>query len=97
MAGKRPQLPLILTASHLFGGDVVYYTRSGWSADRMQAFVAVDEAGAEALEAALEEAVAEGAVVDPYLIDAGQAHYRERIRLSGPTVAYGAKASHVSL
>ncbi|MBV9884722.1 MAG: DUF2849 domain-containing protein [Sphingomonadaceae bacterium] len=97
MAGKRPPLPLILTANDLFGGDVVYFTRNGWSADRGQAFVAVDEAGAEALGAALEDAVAEGAVVDPYLIDAGQAHYRERIRLSGPTVAYGAEASHVSL
>ena len=97
MAGKRPSLPLILTANELFSGDVVYFTRDGWSTDRGQAFVAVDEAGAEALEAALEDAVAEGAVVDPYLIDAGQAHYREQIRLRGPTIAYGEEALHVSL
>ena len=97
MAGKRPALPLILTANDLFGGDVVYFSRNGWSTDRSQAFVAIDEPGAEALEAALEDAVAEGAVIDPYLIDAGQAHYRERIRLSGPTVAYGEEARHVSL
>ena len=97
MAAKRPPLPLILTANELFGGDVVYFTGDGWSPARREAVVAVDEAGAEALEAALEEAEAEGAVVDPYLIDAGQAHYRERIRLAGPTIAYGEEARHVSL
>jgi len=97
MAGKRPSLPLILTANELFDGDVVYFTRNGWSPDRAQAFVAVDEAGAEALEASLEEAIADGTVIDPYLIDAGQAHYRERIRRNGPTVAYGEEARHVSL
>ena len=94
---KRPALPLILTANDLFGGDVVYFTRKGWSRDRTQAFVATDEPGAEALEASLDEAVAEGAVADPYLIDAGQAHYRERIRRDGPTIAYGGEARHVSL
>jgi hypothetical protein len=97
MAGKRPSLPLILTANELFAGDVVYFTRQGWSPDRAEAFVATDEPGAEALEAALEDAIAEGAVVDPYLIDAGQAHYRERIRRNGPTVAYGEEALHVPL
>jgi hypothetical protein len=97
MAGKRPLLPLILTANELFEGDVVYFTRSGWSADRAAAFVAVDEAGAEALEASLEDAIAAGDVVDPYLIDAGQGHYREQIRLRGPTIAYGEEARHVSL
>ena len=97
MAGKRPPLPLILTANALFGGDVVYFTRAGWSADRGEAVVAVDAAGAEALEASLEAALAAGEVVDPYLIDAGQAHYREQIRLRGPTIAYGEEALHVSL
>ena len=97
MAGKRPPLPLILTANALFDGDVVYFTRAGWSPDRAKAFIASDEVDAETLEAALEGAVAEGIVVDPYLIDAGQAHYRERIRLSGPTIAYGEEARRVSL
>jgi hypothetical protein len=97
MAGKRPPLPLILTASDLLGGDVVYFSRAGWAPERDRAFVAIDEAGAEALEAALEEAIADGTVIDPYLIDAGQTHYRERIRLGGPTVAYGEEARNVSL
>ena len=97
MAGKRPPLPLILTANELFDGDVVYFTGAGWSPDRRLALAASDEAGAETLEAALEAAVAQGSVIDPYLIDAPQAHYRERIRLSGPTVAYGEEARHVSL
>jgi hypothetical protein len=97
MAGKRPPLPLILTANALLDGDVVYFTRAGWSPDRAEAFVATDEAGAEALEAALEESIEEGAVVEPYLIEAGQDHYRERIRLSGPTMRYGAEARNVPL
>ena len=97
MAGKSPSLPLILTANDLFGGDVVYFTRKGWSPDRDLAFVATDEPGADLLEAALEEALTNGAVVDPYLIDAGQGHYRERIRRIGPTIAYGEEARNVSL
>jgi hypothetical protein len=94
---KRPPLPLILTANDLLDGDVVYFTRSGWSRDRASAFVATDEAGGEALEASLEEAIENGAVVEPYLIEAGQAHYRERIRLGGPTILYGAEARNVPL
>jgi hypothetical protein len=97
MAGKRPPLPLILTANALFDGDVVYFTRKGWARDRAEAFVATDEAGGEALEASLEEAIGQGAVVEPYLIEAGQDHVRERIRLGGPTMRYGAEAGNVSL
>jgi hypothetical protein len=94
---KRPPLPLILTANALLDGDVVYFTRAGWSRDRASAFVATDEAGGEALEASLEEAIADGEVVEPYLIEAGQDHVRERIRLGGPTIRYGAEASNVPL
>jgi hypothetical protein len=97
MAGKRPPLPLILTANALLDGDVVYFARNGWSRDRASAFVATDEAGGEALEASLEEAIEDGAVVEPYLIEAGQDHYRERIRLGGPTIRYGGEARNVPL
>jgi len=97
MAGKRPPLPLILTANELLDGGVVYFTRAGWSPDRAEAFVATDEPGAEALEAALEESIEQGAVVEPYLIEAGQDHYREQIRLGGPTMLYGAEARNVPL
>ena len=97
MAGKRPPLPLILTANALLDGDVVYFTRKGWSRQRGEAFVATDEAGGEALDASLEEAIQDGEVVEPYLIEAGQDHYRERIRLGGPTMRYGAEARNVSL
>jgi len=97
MAGKRPPLPLILTANALLDGDVVYFTRKGWSRDRAAAFVATDESGGEALEASLEAAIQDGEVVEPYLIEAGQDHVRERIRLGGPTMRYGAEARNVSL
>jgi hypothetical protein len=92
---KRPPLPLILTGNDLIEGDVVYYAGAGWSRDRAKASVAGDEAAAEALEAAL--AAAGGIVVEPYLIEAGQAHVRERIRLFGPTISYGEGAARVSL
>ena len=94
---KRPPLPLVLTANDLLDGEVVYFTRQGWSRNRASAFVAADERGGEALEASLEEALADGAVVEPYLIEADQDHVRERIRLGGPTIRYGAEASHVPL
>jgi hypothetical protein len=81
--------PLILTGNDLLEGHVVYFDGAGWTADPAAALVAKDEAGAAALEAALGETH----VVEPYLVTAGldaaglplPIHYREKIRLAGPT------------
>ena len=45
MAGKRPALPLVLSASDLFDGDVVYHDGAGWVRSLAAAYVARDEAG----------------------------------------------------
>ena len=93
--GKRPALPLILSANALLEGEVVYRTADGgWSPHLGQARVAEDEAGAEALESALDAAELSGEVVEPELVPvtrdgAGRivpTHYREKIRALGPTV-----------
>jgi hypothetical protein len=92
-AGKRPVLPLVLTASDLLDGDVVFHTGQGWSRALGDAHVAADEAAAAALESALADAEAAGDPVAPYLVTvrvgAGGIivpdHYRERIRSRGPT------------
>lgn len=109
MAGKRPPLPLVLTANDLLEGAVVYFDGAGWSRRLGDARVARDEAGAADLESAL--AASEPRVAEPFLATVleqregrlAPTHYRERIRLTGPTFrvagepAAGAGAADVSL
>ncbi|WP_129793139.1 DUF2849 domain-containing protein [Sphingosinicella sp. CPCC 101087] len=93
-AGKRAALPLVLTASDLLDGDVVFYAGAGWARGLDEAAVAADEAQAAQFEAILAETEAKGDPVAPYLmtvrIDADGAlvpgHVRERIRSRGPTI-----------
>lgn len=90
MAEKRPKLPLILTANELQDGDVVYFDGAGWSPRIEDALVAGDDAAAILLEQRLASDIA---IVEPFLAtvaldDAGRpapTHYREAIRISGPT------------
>jgi hypothetical protein len=94
MAGKRPPLPLILTANALLDGDVIFYTGTGWSPRLADALVARDDDGAVRLEAGQQQSEVRGEVVEPYLasvhVDAQgrllPRHYRERIRVKGPTI-----------
>ena len=92
-AGKRPPLPLILSANALLDGDVVYRTADGWSTRLADAVVALDETAASRLEAAQVLAEILGDPIGPALVavalDSGgvvPVHYRERIRALGPTV-----------
>lgn len=109
--GKRPPLPLILSANTLLDGVVVYRAGGGWSEHLGDAELARDEAGALALEQALLAAERSEEVLAPELVPvaldgAGRivpSHYRARIRALGPTVrpdlgpqAQGAH-DHVSL
>lgn len=97
MEGKRPPLPIVLTANALLDGNAVYYDGTGWSDALASALVASDEAGAVALEARGFASLAQGDVVEPYLVTvaldaqgrAAPAHYREQIRVSGPTIEFG--------
>src|SRR6218665_397818 len=93
--GKRPNEALIMSANALLDGDVVYYTPGGaWSPHLAEAAIAGGEAEIAALQAALDAALAAGAVVEPELVPVGidaagniiPSHYREKIRALGPTV-----------
>jgi hypothetical protein len=92
-SSKRPKFPLVLTGNDLLSGEVVWYDGDGWAARLEESYVAVDDAGAAQLEARLAASGRE--VVEPYLITvavgpAGEArpnHYREKIRVIGPTYA----------
>lgn len=112
MDAKRPPLPLVLTANHLLGGQPIYRTIEGWSDNASDAVIGADEVEATRLEVTGYDSINSAEVVDPYLItvalDAeGRAmpvHYRERIRVTGPTIAVGTEAdraraelAHVSL
>lgn len=92
MARKSPTQ--IVTANDLLGGAVVYFTGGGrWSDKPADALTTADEsAGAALLEQAAHHS---GDVVGPYLVDVTldargvpePVHIRERIRVTGPTVA----------
>jgi hypothetical protein len=87
----------IVTANRLIDGAVVYLTADGgWSEDFADAAVAADEAGAKALAATGEAAVAAQLVVAPYRAEVGleqgrpvPADMKERIRARGPSIHPG--------
>ena len=93
-AGKRPPLPLILSANALLDGDVIYRAAGGWSLHLAEARVAEDEAAADELAAVKEAVDRSGEVVAAELVPVARdragrivpSHYRERIRALGPTV-----------
>lgn len=108
MDAKRPPLPVVLTANDLLGGHSVYYAAEGWTADPSLALIGDDDSVARQLETIGHASIVSAGVVDPYLITVASdgsgkfmpVHYRERIRVTGPTVAFGADAQesvHVPL
>jgi hypothetical protein len=87
----------IVTANRLRDGLVVYLGDSETWSQSLAASKPVDnEAAFEALLAAAERAVANGEVIEPYLIDVETdgddirpTRFREVIRATGPTVPAG--------
>lgn len=84
--------PCVLTANDLLEGDAVYLGRDGgWTRDFGSARLFVDEAEARRRLAAAESQ--EDAVIEPYLAAAlpgghrgpEPAHYREALRVTGPS------------
>lgn len=96
MDAKRPPLPLVLTANDLLSGYSVFYDGERWASRLDEALVATDAAVADRLTAVGHESIAHADVVDPYLTTVAldpdgrpvPKHYRERIRVSGPTIAF---------
>lgn len=94
----RPPTPKVLTANDLLGGHPVWRDQRGdWTADARRAQVYDDPAEADL---ALLDAEAQAhIVVGAYLTEARAAsngpapvHYRERIRVNGPSIPVPAAA-----
>ena len=92
--GKGPRLPVIMTANDLLDGEVVFLGEGGWTPDPAGAVVADDADTAQSLEARARADFAANRIVEPYLVEVsmdgtGHAvarHFREAIRLKGPTI-----------
>lgn len=88
---KNPQ---ILLASNLGDGEVVFLGAAGWERDHRRARVARDKDEANALETFGKAEIAANRVVDVYLADVEigadgvptPLHYREKMRIKGPSV-----------
>ena len=84
----------VMTANSLREGEVVYLTRgAGWTLWLAEAAVARDDETAAHFEVLADAAVADGAVVGPYLMDVAEEagrpqplSTRERLRALGPSV-----------
>ncbi len=89
---SRKDLPQVVTANDLLSGVVVFWTGQGWSEALADALMLDDpQTQKEALAVAEGDA---GRVVGPYLaaVDAaGLVRFRERIRITGPTVDYAGR------
>ena len=90
-AFKHPQ---ILVASKLTDGEVVFLGPTGWEDDHRRARVAQNAQEASVLEALGKRDISDNRVVDVYLADVEigrdgaptPLHYRERMRVKGPSV-----------
>ncbi len=94
----------VVTANHLRGGDVVYFTDDGdWSVWLDDAAVAEGNEAADALLEEASRAATAAQVVEPFLIEVESGEtggsvtpvrYRERLRALGPSVhpMYGKQA-----
>ncbi len=91
---SKPPTPQVLTANDLLTGTVVFWTGSAWSTDPATACIFADPASQQA---ALGDAEADaGRVVGAYLADVDEGRLvrlRERIRTTGPTIAYARKGA----
>ena len=90
-----------ITANRLIDGAVVYLSAEGaWVPSIASAALAESEDAAAGLTAAGERAIAERAVVAPYLIEIERGpdgirpkRHREQLRALGPSVSFGRPAA----
>jgi sulfite reductase (NADPH) hemoprotein beta-component len=89
-----PKHPQILFASSLTDGEVLFLGRDGWERDPHKARVAHDAAEVAEMERIGQADYAANRVVDVYFADVAigtdgaptPLHYREKMRLLGPSV-----------
>jgi len=100
MDAKRPPLPFVLTANDLLSGYSVYHDGTRWVAKLDDALVAGDAEAGDRLNLLGLAELERGAIVDPYLAGVtigadgtiSPRHYRDRYRVSGPTILFAGPA-----
>lgn len=100
MDAKRPALPFVLTADELLSGYSAYYDGKGWVRRIGDALVANDIDAAERLNEVGLAVLKKGDLIDPYLagVTVGEdgsiaaRAYRDRYRVSGPTIEFAGPA-----
>lgn len=86
----RPFVPKVATSNHLTEGDVIYYTRPGWTRVLAEAAVANTAEDADALLAEAQQFPLETVGVELVNVDLSTGvptptHFRETFRTKGPS------------
>lgn len=98
---SRSFVPKVATSNHLLEGDVIYFTRPGWTRHLSEAAVAVTPEDADVLLAEASDYAHEtvGVVLTDVDISSGvpkPTHFRETFRTTGPSNHFhGKQADHV--
>jgi Protein of unknown function (DUF2849) len=100
---KKLSLPAILVANDLLSGRIVMWSDKGFSENIHLATVAQNETQADELFERGVQALARLQIIDPELITvavnpeglAVPTHFREKIRVFGPTISYINEARYV--
>ena len=94
---KKIKYPAILIAHDLLSGQVIYWSGEKWENDFENAIIANNEDDADQLEGIAQKYISKNQVVDAELVSVNiidnkiiPEHFRVKIKVSGPTIKYGA-------
>ncbi len=94
---KKIKYPAILIAHDLLSGQVIYWSGEKWENDFENAIIANNEDDSNHLEGIAQKFISKNQVVDAELVSVNiidnkiiPEHFRVKIKVSGPTIKYGA-------
>lgn len=94
---KKIKFPAILIAHDLKSGQVIYWSGNEWEDNFHGAKIANDDESANELEEIAQKFINKNQVVDAELVSVNiidnkiiPEHFRVKIKVSGPTIKYGA-------
>ncbi len=94
---KKIKYPAILIAHDLLSGQVIYWSGEKWEKDFANAVIAHCDDDASQLEGVAQKYISKNQVVDAELVSVNiidnkitPEHFRVKIKVSGPTIIYGA-------
>lgn len=94
---KKIKYPAILIAHDLLSGQVIYWSGEKWEKDFANAVLAHHDDDASQLEGVAQKYISQNQVVDAELVSVNiidnkitPEHFRVKIKVSGPTIIYGA-------